>query len=100
MKNDDFNDAQVSARISAKLRERLFQAAIEENCSISDILRDALERRLGHVERQAENAKRNAFVFEYLHALLEFLIHQEHPDIRPRLIAVAREKAKAHHGLW
>lgn len=100
MKNDDIIDAQTSVRLSTKMLDRLHPAAIDENCSISDIVRDALERRLGHVERQAENAKRNAFVFENFHALLEFLIHQEHPDIRPRLIAVAHEKAKAQDGLW
>lgn len=44
MNRNDLNDAQTSLRLSTKLLERLHQAAVDENGSIRDIIRDAIER--------------------------------------------------------
>lgn len=92
------NKRHTSIRLPREMHERVDALAATRKTSPSLIISEAVEQFFDTMRRRSESDARHLRLSEYAQLALDWIIQQDHPEIRERLIAEADRRMKLHHG--
>jgi predicted transcriptional regulator len=88
----------TTVRLPLEMRQRIEALAEARQTSTSLIIREAIEHFFDAKRGRSESDARHLRVSEYAQLALDWIIQQDHPEVRERLIAEADRRMKIHHG--
>lgn len=89
---------QRSVRFDSDQYNHLKRLAADQHCSISDVLRDLIERHRLGVASITDSHLRLARLAEYTQAAVDTLIREDHPDHRQIVMDEVNRRMERYHG--
>jgi hypothetical protein len=88
----------TSTCLPRQVHERVEALGATRKTSPSLIILEAAERCFNTMRGRSESDARHLRVSEYTQLALDWIIQQDHPEVRERLIAEADRRMAIHHG--
>lgn len=76
----------------------LERLCLQQNRNLSDLVRSAVESFLSEQKTTAESNLRHLRVSEYMQICLDWIIQQDHPEVREKMIAQTDQRMRQYHG--
>jgi hypothetical protein len=76
----------------------LERLCLQQNRSLSDLVRSAVASFLNEQNTVAESNHRHLRVSEYMQICLDWIIQQDHPEVRDKIIAQTDQRMRQYHG--
>jgi len=77
---------------------QLERIAAEQKRSVPDVVRAAIDAFLLEEKQRADSDLRHLRVSEYMQICLDYIIQQEHPEVRDKMIAQTDQRMRQYHG--
>lgn len=87
-----------TVRIDRSKYDRLVALAAERECTIADLLRQAVDAFLGAGQMVTGSQRRIARINEFQHLALDIIIREQFPEYRDRILAETDKRLEAYHG--
>lgn len=78
---------------------RLEQLGAQQKRSVPDLIRASVDAFLLQEKRRAESDLRHLRVTEYLQIAVDWIIQQDHPEMRDQMIAQCNQRMQQYHGV-
>ncbi|RYF18333.1 MAG: hypothetical protein EOO77_11170 [Oxalobacteraceae bacterium] len=76
----------------------LERLCLQQNRSLSDLVRSAVASFLNEQKTIADSNLRHLRVTEYMQICLDWMIQQDHPEVRDKIIAQTDQRMRQYHG--
>ncbi len=70
----------------------------QQNRTLSDLVRTAVASFLNEQNTVADSNHRHLRVSEYMQICLDWIIQQDHPEVRDKIIAQTDQRMRQYHG--
>jgi predicted transcriptional regulator len=87
-----------TVRFDPESLARLERVAVEQERSVADLIRLAIDRFLAGETRLSASELRHLRVAEYTQVALDAIIREEHPELRDTLVLETDRRMERYHG--
>lgn len=87
-----------TVRLDRSKYDRLFELAAERGCTLTDLLRAAVDNFLSSGQLLTSSQRRIARIGEFQHLALDIIIREQFPEYRDRIIAETDKRLELYHG--
>ncbi len=87
-----------TVRIDRGKYDRLVAIAAERKCTVSELIRTAVDGFLSGGHLLTASQRRIARICEYQHLALDIIIREQFPEYRDRIIAETDKRLEFYHG--
>jgi hypothetical protein len=77
----------------------LKRLCLQQNRSLSDLVRSAVASFLNEQNTVADSNHRHLRVYEYMQICLDWIIQQDHPEVRDKMIAQTDQRMQRYHSV-
>ena len=87
-----------TVRLDLSKYDRLVELAAERGCTLTDLLRAAVDNFLSSGQLLTSSQRRIARIGEFQHLALDIIIREQFPEYRDRLVAETDRRLEQFHG--
>ena len=87
-----------TVRLDRSKYDRLVELAAERGCTLTDLLRAAVDNFLSSGQLLTSSQRRIARIGEFQHLALDIIIREQFPEYRDRLVAETDRRLEQFHG--
>ena len=87
-----------TVRLDRSKYDRLVELAAERGCTLTDLLRAAVDNFLSSGQLLTSSQRRIARIGEFQHLALDIIIREQFPEYRDRIIAETDKLLELYHG--
>ena len=87
-----------TVRLDRSKYDRLVELAAERGCTLTDLLRAAVDNFLSSGQLLTSSQRRIARIGEFQHLALDIIIREQFPEYRDRIIAETDKRLEQYHG--
>ena len=87
-----------TVRLDRSKYDRLVELAAERGCTLTDLLRAAVDNFLSSGQLLTSSQRRIARIGEFQHLALDIIIREQFPEYRDRIIAETDKRVELYHG--
>ena len=87
-----------TVRLDRSKYDRLVELAAERGCTLTDLLRAAVDNFLSSGQLLTSSQRRIARIGEFQHLALDIIIRDQFPEYRDRIIAETDKRLELYHG--
>ncbi|MFC3216073.1 MULTISPECIES: hypothetical protein [Sphingomonadales] len=87
-----------TVRLDRSKYDRLVELAAERGCTLTDLLRAAVDNFLSSGQLLTSSQRRIARIGEFQHLALDIIIREQFPEYRDRIIAETDKRLELYHG--
>lgn len=88
-----------SIRFEQRQLTQLEQIGVQQNRAVPDLIRAAVDAYLQEEQRRADSDLRHLRVSEYMQICLDWIIQQNYPELRDKMIAQTDQRMQRYHSV-